>query len=1355
MTETPRKKRRWRRRLAATLLVAPIVLVAVVIAVLVFLPSIVTEERVRHELVSALTESLGVEVKIGRVRYATFSGIELFDVSIGAPPGFSREVLRAKRIAVRYRLAPFERKVELNEVAVDEPRAIIERVGRETSLDAIRRHLSKGRPPAEKKREREEPPHPLRGRLSPVTLALDVLAIRELSVAIVGDGPNLSAEGVGLEASAKLDPAAASATLVLSVKRDRASPEKPNIVVDLPEEMAHGAPLHAEIGATFTTTIAASADTHDGVAVEAAKIAVALRTAIDARYGDRKPPHTSLDVGMGLEARPSEDSAALERLSIRLNGTTLVAAGARLDGLFALISGFLGDAATEALGSQFGLANKAKEGVVKVSLDRIAVPLTELSPYLEMVRPDVRVKGAVALAPVEIEGTARELIAGAPRKLSAALSFDGVRAEVASMPLSVAAIDGRIEASKRAEDAPESPAFTVGGALRFDRIVQRRNSVGSAEVKIGFDFDRIAYSTPGAVDGHIELAVRAVAVPSLKVDRARVLAEIAGRDLFSPLRPETDPIDVHAVVEGNRIGVGTGTTGIAIEKLALDAKAALDRLLEPARRPIAAKIGLGVGALRIDGRGIAVERARVGVDARSTDPRGPGAIDAKATVSLEAKRLSTPQASLEDPRISLIADAASITERRIAPLGSKAMMLPGSVDTDLEIDLPKVSISHPRLGAFDTKLRLKSSAGANLVNGTANLGALEVKAADAVTIKASGRAKDVFRKRPWFDAKVEIPPIDLGRLVQALPPGLKRSVPNLRASGTLAMNAKAVGSAPDESIDLDLEDPPISADLAFELKDVGAELPSQKVSLAGLSGRLEAAVAKARSEIAVNLSLKQVARGEESARAEGKQVSVKLRAGVLDEVWQAAADITAEKLASGLDRGAVQGASISLDAIYPKRGALELRRLDVKVPGSGVDVAMKGRLERKRFGVLRPDLSIDARLDFDRLRKLVPEVGDAHGKLAAFLGVKTEMETMVDATGRVELEDFGYVVPNVLRVKKATGRIPIDQRLALPAAQLREDIASFIGVTGDDLEARLYELSWDLQALKIVLSSEDILVAPPRTADFESLRPYYAATGPELKIEEVLYGAQLLRNITFVGDWKSGVFRVERLSAAVWEGDVLGDLAIQLTADRNMRMRARLTLTDLNLDIPYALAKKIEPVKGSDREDYKISGTADLQFALRQRVVDGRIDLAKLRKPSVDRIFGLLLDPNSPAQNAMSQSEVAGVVPVALHVWITRNLLSLNLDWKPVYVRFNFDSIPTFFLSLPPVRIFLTPTLGAFVMDTVNNSVRGVSIGNILEANLDDAMIERMLGFMNGKVTAEEARDNAPAPSAASKVSER
>jgi hypothetical protein len=282
----------------------------------------------------------------------------------------------------------------------------------------------------------------------------------------------------------------------------------------------------------------------------------------------------------------------------------------------------------------------------------------------------------------------------------------------------------------------------------------------------------------------------------------------------------------------------------------------------------------------------------------------------------------------------------------------------------------------------------------------------------------------------------------------------------------------------------------------------------------------------------------------------------------------------------------------------------------------------------------------------------------------------------------------------------------------------------------------------------VYLDAHDILGSPPRTADYESLRPYYIGTGPRLSIDEVEVGAQPLRAITFEGSWKSGVFRVERLGASLWEGNVLGDLAFQVTANQNVRTRLRLTLTELNLDIPYALAKKVAPIANvEDRKDYKISGTMDVQFGLRERAVTGSIDLAKFRKPSVDRLFDLILDNSSPAKDAMAKSEQACVRPVGGHIWITRNLLSLTLDWERIYWRVRLDNFINIVESIPGVGIAMSLTLGTFVMDTVNNSVRGVSIGNILEEKLSDTRVDALFAFMAGRVIAER-KESVPPPSA-------
>src|SRR5262249_4985509 len=154
---------------------------------------------------------------IGRVEYGAFSGIELFDVVVGPPPGFARDVLRARRVAVRYAIEPLRAAIELKEAAIDDPHVVVERKGLRSNLDAIQEHLSEGKEKKDEPEQPKAPMRPLRGPLSPVTLQLDTLAIRSLSLEVVGDGPNLSVEGAHLEASASLDRRSAGAKLVIGL----------------------------------------------------------------------------------------------------------------------------------------------------------------------------------------------------------------------------------------------------------------------------------------------------------------------------------------------------------------------------------------------------------------------------------------------------------------------------------------------------------------------------------------------------------------------------------------------------------------------------------------------------------------------------------------------------------------------------------------------------------------------------------------------------------------------------------------------------------------------------------------------------------------------------------------------------------------------------------------------------------------------------------------------------------------------------------------------------------------------------------------------------------------------------------
>jgi hypothetical protein len=1328
------KRRRWLRRLVLSLILVPILLVASAVLLLFTLPYIVSDERAREEITSRAGEALHAKVEIDKLHYHPLTGIELSGVRIGPPEGFTRDVLRVDRIAIRYDLSGiWERTIDVQEISIERPELVLETRGGRLNVSAL--FPSKPEPLEEK--EKLSAPH--KGALSPIALLLDKLFVREGAFEMAGEGPNIRVSGASLEAKGAIDPKRIDVHLLLGVG---ARPGVDNVMIELPV-------LSTKSRLSVTTSVAIAAAAYDGLRVQRAAARVSVGLDGEAKFADRLLPRVTLQAATQLEARPADDRLSVDALDSELNGAPLVHARLDIAGVHALLQEQLGAMVTEAIASSIGLAGKANEGLVSVAVSELNLPLTVLDPYVRCFRPDLEVKGRVAIAPLEVEGTVAEIIAGLPRKLHAGLILDGAGARLRSAALHLALIQGHAEI-KRGESTP----IELAGLIDANGVELGPRTIERAEIELHGGAERIARAAHD-MDLDARVNLHGVSIAPLKIDRAEVSASIAGHDLLLDDRSADDPIATHARVKSEHLRVGTGTNAIAADDLSIELNASIDRLFSPERRPIAAKVDARVAHLTVPRASLSAHGARVHVDAEAADPRRARPFDVTAAIAIDLTSFSVPAVELQGAKIEIKADAPSWSERRIAPLSERPILLPEAVAMKLGVALPKIRVTAESLGEMETRLRLATDASMSFADQSASLRSLELDVADTIGVRAGGRSRNVLSSKRFVDAKVEVGPIDLEKAARLIPPKIMERVAGLRSSGTIAARVRASGTLPESLGRLDLERPPVSGAVEVELKGVSASLPAQSLEISGAEGAIKADVVEGRSELVAELGADRLAR----ARAEIDRLKLRARAGLMGEVWRVAADAEASKLSTGeRSREAVEGASVTVDAVYPKRGDVDLRRLDVRVPGSGVDLAVKGRLRRHAYGVLRPELDVSALLDFDRLRALAPEIGDAHGKIATHLGASSKVDSVLDLLGKLELDGFSYRAPTIA-IKNATGRIPIQQSFVIGAPVMREEIAGAEGMLGDDLEARIGELAQDLSGFKVILDSQDILLSPPRTADYESLRPYYAANGPSLTIEEIDAGKQPLRAASFEGSWRSGVFRVEHMSAALWEGDVLGDLAFQVTADQNVRTRMRLTITDLNLDIPYAVAKRVAPVtNAAERDDYKVSGTMDLQFGFKERALSGTIDLIKFRKPSVERLFDLLLGDANPAKLQMARSDIAYVRPVGGHIWITRNLLSLTLDWERMiyepklewndretafekFVAF-LDIVPGFGLAV------MSPTLGAYVMDSVNNSVRQVSIGNILEEKLADPRIDALFGFMTGRVTADPGRNVTSAPRA-------
>lgn len=1350
-----RPRRRWLRRALVASLVSLLVLVLCIAIVIVSLPRILTEQRVKEEMVSALTGALNTPIEIGEVHYDLLSGIEIIHLRIGPPKGFTRDVFTADRIALHYDLSKIaSRQVTVREISIDRPALTIETRGDATNLDAFRSNT----PPKQS--------GPLRGPISPIRVVLQKAAIVDLRIELAGDGPRATLEGLSLDAHGQIDPKRLDAVLALAVTQPAAKREhaaRAAIQLVLPARVPAGPELSASVDLSLTSSVALAADARDGIAVEDLRFGIRSRASSRAEQGGRKLPLADVAFQMALEVRPKEDRAELGRVLVTLGSSTLLSGGIRIDGLHALLEDEIGAPAARALAAEMGLFKRFPEGIVRVSVAELALPLTEVAPLVKALRPELDVAGRVALVPIEVEGRVPELVGGRPRRLAIGLVLEDLSVRAGSIPLAVGHAGGRVDLG-RAEGT--SRTATSGASLFFARgrvdaqhISAQGNRIDRAELDVDLGMERLGYPIAGPLHARVGATIHGLAAPTAHAGRVSASVEMHGIDVLDPDRAKLAPIAVRATLSADQIQARTGTTSIDVAGLDADLRVTVDRLLPYAEKPIDAQLEVTIRQIDAGGaRRTSAGDVHLSAAVEASDPRSGRAIDADARLTLALGRAATEEAALKGARLTLATSLKGVQPRTLGH--GPPVWLPGSALFNFGATLPEIALHLPQLGGeARAKAELSIHGNANLAAGTIGLKSLVFALNDAITLRASGRAKEVLSATPWIDARLQVAPIDLERAIAMAPPGALSSLPGLRASGKIGLSAHATGYLPQAVARTDLEHPPLEASGELVVKEVSASLPSREISLEGFDGAIAFDLSKAGSELRTSWKLARAARTGKSP-AEARDVSMDLRAGLKDHVWQVLGGLKAARLVSGTGgRQAVEGAHIDLDATYPKRGDLELRRLEVKIPGSGVDVTAQGRLARRRFGAFRPEVELKASLDLDQLRALVPEIGDAHGKVQLDLEVATRLETVLDAHGALALDGFSFERPGLV-VRNASGRIPVDQRVVIPAPTVREDVAAAEGMLGEDLEARIAELQQDLDAFKLYLDADDILARPPRTADYEALRPYYRRAGAHLTIDELELSGQPLRAISFEGLWRSGVFRIDRFAASLWEGDVIGDIAIQLTADQNVRTRARLTMTDLNFDIPYALAAHQPPVADPEKKkDYQVSGTVDVKFGFRERSVNGRIDLVKLSKPSVERFFRLLYKdapknaPN-PAISALESSEKIGVRPVAGSISIVQNLLYISFEWERLWVHVGFPFLnerlaePFGFSSLWKVPLalafdlasigvrpaLLIPVFGTYVIDTVNNSNQGsLSVGNLLFDSLTP-WIALVFDHLSGKM---------------------
>jgi hypothetical protein len=427
------------------------------------------------------------------------------------------------------------------------------------------------------------------------------------------------------------------------------------------------------------------------------------------------------------------------------------------------------------------------------------------------------------------------------------------------------------------------------------------------------------------------------------------------------------------------------------------------------------------------------------------------------------------------------------------------------------------------------------------------------------------------------------------------------------------------------------------------------------------------------------------------------------------------------------------------------RGTIRIDELRVVLPETESEVALGGRLRRDAAGALMPDLHLRARSQLP----LRPE-GPTEGYGEVELRVVPQRPTRWQVEGTVRLRDVSAHGEN-LDWEGLQGSFPFEQTVVLPEppAASRFGAVPWLG----DWPDRARELASRLARAKLAVSPANILAVAPQPADYQALRPYRLPVGHVLSARRLRLGRTELERVQMEARWRQGMLLVDRWSFEVWEGDVLADLAIQLTADQNLRGRIRGTGTSLNLDVPYAAVVGRDPEPDPEGTGaHTTSAVMDLRFGARERSLAGTIDLLRVTEPMLRRAFGALeLESAQRALDVLEFSERVGVRPTRGKIWIANNLLSAEFDWQRLWLHVAYKSAWPWDILLDTFlivgRTVTVPTLGASIVNIVNSAVRRFSIGAILVRVLDDSGLRSALGVIAEYVTLDdESEATAAAP---------
>ncbi len=1332
------KKRRFVKWAILGMLCLPVAVLMALVTTSVLLPEIVGSERLRKQLVGALTERLGAEVVIEGLKYHTLTGFELSQVRVGPPEGFLLDVFKAERLKLGYDLDELVHgRLVVRELVLDAPEVVLERRGGVTNVEAL---LARIVPPSSAP-EADDPSDPQPFSL-PVDVVVERVTLGPLSFIIAGEGPEFHWVGghVGLEGRFENDvfegglrmwtaPEAASAPdedlLALGSFarfRYRALGQKPSTNQD---------GLRGRVG--FWTEFHVSGDLGHGLRLDEVAGRADIQSRVEGALGGHDLPATRSRFHATLARQAPDDVIAVPALKLIVNEAPVLDASLKLVGASAFVSEVLGLDGAQVL--LMGSEKSAAQGLLSVRVKECVAPLSVLGPYARILQPSLSLEGNVRLSEAEWVGTAQALKVGRPQKVGARLEVAGVSVVDRRAKLKLRGVEGMWVLAGPQESphgGPEvAPAYVLEGNTTLRRVAHAQGEAQGLRLEGRLHTDTLFLDASGSTELALDLSALRLNAEAFRAKAVSVGFKTRGPKLLFRNRGALPPVELSMDVGAARAEVLTGTTWTRAEGLRLALSFLPDRVVESASLPIPVQARLSIQKATLPPQ-TKMRGLRLTFESEVVDPRRGEPIDVRGQLKASVLGASFAGGALSRTGLTLRAAASGLDLR---PGASSAW--PRDFSLQLEGSAPEAQVGN-EAGHMASSLRLALQLRGRPREGTLRLKRFSFKLGKGVALLVSGHGRRVFGNRPWFDGTATLDLSDLKRIVTKVPEGWRGSLADLEASGRAGLKVRFTGTprAPHRYDRVEFRGLPFRLAADLQLDGVSAKSAVRQFECQNLRGSVGLRWAEKKSGLQAALQLDRLHHGASSHISRTESVALDVRLGLEDSVWGSDLRLSSQRFQVG--SGPVDAAELALSWVYHRGGDFELQKLAVHLPSGGLTLDGAGGLFRRRYGVMRPDFWAKGEADLGQLAQWLPGLEGLVGGFKVGVEASPVSDEVFDLSGSVAFEDLTWARQGLL-VRGASGRIPVSQRFSIPppAASGAEGVLE--GVLGDDLEFRLKELWRRLLRYQLHLDTQDILVTAPRTADYDALRPYYRETGAKMTVEGIVYEQHAFEDIIFEGLWDSGVLRIDRLAVHVYEGDFMGDFAVQLTADGDLRARLRATLTDINLDVPYALARGTAFVEGDEKQEFTTTATMDLQFGLRDRALNGRIDLARVSRAMLERIYGALGEEESSTVLAIKRSERIGVRPTSGYVSISYNLLRASFEWERLW-PWKYVSIANPFKHPGDAfwdtfmlvgRIVTIPILGAETIRVVNDKFRRISLTSFIERQVERLRLDQTVSALS------------------------